>query len=76
MVSDAGDGSQSTYAYNTVSLTPIRICPGKELAENSLFIAIAMTVAAFDISKTRDSTGREVDPVHEYGYGIIRQVVL
>lgn len=52
-----------------------RICPGKELAESTLFIAIAMTAASFDISKAKDESGQEIEPVHEYTPGLLRQVL-
>jgi len=47
-----------------------RICPGMELAMNSLFIAIAMSIAVFDISKAKDENGKEIEPVHEYQAGL------
>lgn len=53
-----------------------RICPGMVLAVNSLFIAIAMSIAVFDISKARDETGKEIDPVHEFQAGLNRQVTI
>lgn len=49
-----------------------RICPGKELADSSLFIAIAMSVAVFDICKSKDKFGNDVEPLHEYVSGLIR----
>lgn len=53
-----------------------RICPGKELADSSLFIAIASSVAVFDIRKARDEKGREIEPVHEYTLGALRCVYI
>lgn len=52
-----------------------RICPGKELAESTMFIAIAMIAASFDISKAKDTLGREIEPVREYSSGLLRQVL-
>lgn len=49
-----------------------RICPGKELADASIFISIAMSLAAFKITKAKDSLGTEIEPVCEYTSGIIR----
>ena len=37
-----------------------------------MFIAVAMTVAAFNIMKAKDDKGREIDPVHEFTAGVIR----
>ena len=51
-----------------------RICPGKELAEGTLFIAIAMTAAVFNISKAKDENGNIIEPVCEYTAGLLRQV--
>lgn len=38
-----------------------RVCPGRFFAENSLYINIAQTLAAFDISKAVGKDGKEVD---------------
>ncbi|KAI5118225.1 hypothetical protein M0805_000721 [Coniferiporia weirii] len=48
-----------------------RICPGKDLADGSLFLSIAMTTSSFNITRERDPFGKEVDPVYEYCSGII-----
>ncbi|KAJ6537204.1 OrdA protein, partial [Mycena vulgaris] len=43
-----------------------RVCPGKELAEASLFVCVAMTLAVFDIG-----AGKGALPVHENTQGTI-----
>jgi len=48
-----------------------RICPGKELADASLFISIAMSLAVFNISKAKDASGNVVELQYEYTNGII-----
>ncbi|KAI5118229.1 hypothetical protein M0805_000725 [Coniferiporia weirii] len=48
-----------------------RICPGKELADGSLFLSIAMTSAVFNISCAKDAVGRDIEPVYEYTPGVI-----
>jgi len=48
-----------------------RICPGMHLAEASLFILIAMSLAVFDITKAVEN-GVPITPVHENTSGIIR----
>jgi len=48
-----------------------RACPGKILAEASVFIACAMALAVFDISKGVDESGREIEPEAEYLDGVI-----
>ncbi|KAF9463803.1 OrdA protein [Collybia nuda] len=47
-----------------------RICPGMHLAEASLFCAIVMSLAVFDITKTVEN-GIEITPVHANTSGII-----
>jgi hypothetical protein len=42
----------------------------------SLYIAIALSAAAFNIGRARDAEGREIIPVNECSPGIIRSVVL
>ncbi|KAK2606571.1 hypothetical protein N8I77_005312 [Diaporthe amygdali] len=39
-----------------------RICPGRRLAEATVFLAIAKVLAVFNISKALDDVGREVEP--------------
>lgn len=51
-----------------------RICPGLEIAQKSLFLAIAASTAVFNISKAKDVSGKEIEPLHEYLHGLIRQV--
>ena len=51
-----------------------RECPGKMLADNTLFIAIAMMLATFDISKAKDESGREIEPDCFYTPGVVRFV--
>ncbi|KAJ7483529.1 cytochrome P450 [Mycena latifolia] len=48
-----------------------RICPGKNMAMASLWITIASMLATLDIKKTRDATGKEVEPSYEYFPGLI-----
>ncbi|TFK49671.1 cytochrome P450 [Heliocybe sulcata] len=48
-----------------------RICPGMRVADASLFISCAMSLAVFDISKPRDEAGNLIEPVVEYSSNII-----
>lgn len=43
-----------------------RVCPGRKLVEDALFLTVAKTLAVFDVSRARDSQGREV----EYRVGV------
>ena len=49
-----------------------RICPGKELAEASLFTEMAMILATFEISKGKDEAGNVIEPSLEMRSGVIR----
>ncbi|KIJ39734.1 hypothetical protein M422DRAFT_257326 [Sphaerobolus stellatus SS14] len=46
-----------------------RVCPGRYMAENSLFIAVASILQNFDITPARDSLGKEVMPEYEWTSG-------
>ncbi|KLO09952.1 cytochrome P450 oxidoreductase OrdA-like protein [Schizopora paradoxa] len=48
-----------------------RICPGKEFADDSLFVAMSMMLALLNIERARDSTGKVIVPEVEYSLGII-----
>jgi cytochrome P450 len=52
-----------------------RICPGRVLADSSLFLTIASSLAAFNIKKALDATGKEVEPKVEFTPGIISHPV-
>lgn len=40
-----------------------RVCPGKRLADESIFLTVAKTLAVFDVLKALDAQGREIEPV-------------
>jgi len=46
-----------------------RTCPGKEFASASVFIAMAMIIATFNISKAKDEFGNDVEALTEYTKG-------
>ena len=48
-----------------------RICPGRHMAESSLFIYMACTLAAFNISKVIDVDGHLIEPKIKWVSGII-----
>lgn len=70
------EGTCIAYAELTVSVTvssPIlRICPGKDLGDASLYVVFSTVLAAFSISKARDNAGKVVEPVVEYLPGVVR----
>ncbi|KAI4727065.1 hypothetical protein E4T49_05178 [Aureobasidium sp. EXF-10728] len=48
-----------------------RICPGRVLADASLFLTFAQSLAVFNISKQVDEQGKVVEPTHEFMGGIV-----
>lgn len=48
-----------------------RICAGRRLAESTVFLAVAKVLATFDISKGRDSQGRDIEPEIGIGPGAV-----
>jgi cytochrome P450 len=48
-----------------------RICPGKVLADSSLYLTFAQSLAAFDIQKAVDESGHIIQPKHTFGCGIV-----
>lgn len=48
-----------------------RICPGRFMARDSLWITIACTLAAFDIRPIKDVDGNPSIPAGEYSWGFL-----
>lgn len=48
-----------------------RICPGQYLADVSLWLTVAYSLAVFDITKGLDENGREIEPTIQFSPGII-----
>ena len=53
-----------------------RICPGRHLADTAVFLAIAYSLWAFDISCPLDQYGRPIKPTGEYTSGLLTSVPL
>ncbi|KIJ08721.1 hypothetical protein PAXINDRAFT_88448 [Paxillus involutus ATCC 200175] len=51
-----------------------RICPGRHLADTSLWMAMASLLWAFDFAKPKDPQGNVVEPNVTYGSGLARSV--
>jgi len=47
-----------------------RICPGRYTADNSLWIAMALILSAFKITKARDEEGKEIDFEPTFTHGV------
>ena len=46
-----------------------RVCPGRYVADNAVFVTIAQSLAVFDISKPVDQAGNVIEPVVEFEPG-------
>lgn len=51
-----------------------RVCPGREMADMSIWLSLARSLAAFDIRKPRDAHGVEIEQVVEYVPGAVTYV--
>ncbi|KAI0655715.1 cytochrome P450 [Cubamyces menziesii] len=48
-----------------------RVCPGRDFADNSIWLVIANVISLFDISKSIDCYGHEVTPAPEFHSGFV-----
>ncbi|KZT18054.1 putative CyP450 monooxygenase [Neolentinus lepideus HHB14362 ss-1] len=48
-----------------------RICPGRHLADATVWAAIALVVAVFDIKKCKDEAGNDIDVLEDYQDGLV-----
>ena len=51
-----------------------RVCPGKQLADNSIFIFVASILSVFTICKEFDKLGNEIRVQPSFGEGLVRYV--
>ena len=52
-----------------------RLCPGREFADATLFLAMASIIATLDIGKARDAEGKEIVPKASFAStSIVRSV--
>jgi hypothetical protein len=49
-----------------------RICPGRHLADTTLWIAIASVLATLTISKAKDKDGNDITPKLQFSSGIVK----
>jgi cytochrome P450 len=52
-----------------------RICPGRELATNSIYLTIAQALAVFSLGKPVDDDGKEVDLIADFQPGVVSHPV-
>ncbi|KAJ6475954.1 cytochrome P450 [Mycena vitilis] len=48
-----------------------RICPGRDMAQWSIWITVASILATFNITKSRDNEGAPIEPTGEYTSGML-----
>lgn len=68
------DGITSSTLWLGLLLIPAshyRICPGQHLADANFWISMATTLAAFNITKSKDAEGREITPSGEYNGSMV-----
>ncbi|KAF5660152.1 hypothetical protein FHETE_9125 [Fusarium heterosporum] len=51
-----------------------RACPGRWIADQTMFLSIAQTLAVFDVKKALDDKGQEIDVRYEQLPGVIARV--
>ncbi|KAF5250652.1 hypothetical protein FOXYS1_14866 [Fusarium oxysporum] len=66
---DEPDPSDFAFGYGR------RICPGRYLAEDSIFMTVARLLAVFDMRKAVDENGKEIDVVIDGTPGLISHPV-
>ncbi|PPQ69644.1 hypothetical protein CVT24_001217 [Panaeolus cyanescens] len=53
-----------------------RICPGRHMSDNALFMIIASTLAVYDIQAPLDANGKPVKPKAEFTSGLLSMTLL
>ncbi|KAL0957956.1 hypothetical protein HGRIS_000136 [Hohenbuehelia grisea] len=48
-----------------------RGCPGQDLGNATMFLTIAMVLSVFNITKAKDASGREIEPIVKFGSGTV-----
>jgi hypothetical protein len=56
----------------TLNDPKFRMCPGRFLALDTMWIVIASTLYCYRMDKALDSRGQEIEPRVEYTTGLIR----
>jgi cytochrome P450 len=49
-----------------------RICPGRYMAQSSIWIAVASLLAGYNITKAVNADGSTIEPSGEYTSGIVK----
>ena len=72
-VLDEGESPHST-SDNLAKLNSYRICAGRFMALNSVFIAIASILQVFELSNPRDESGKEIPVEYDFTSGLFSSV--
>ena len=71
----ASDGGKSfrELIFTVLNIeTPNRICPGRHLADQSVWITITSILASFTISPALSGSGEPIIPSEEFEFGVTR----
>lgn len=69
-------GSWTVITILNRDLHVSRLCPGRFLADSSIWLAAARVIATLDIRKVLDAEGKEITPSAEFISGAVRSVQL
>ncbi|KAJ7600399.1 cytochrome P450 [Mycena floridula] len=72
MPKSEGGGEETFYPVNFG--WGRRICPGRFLAENSTWIAMATMLATFNLNRAIGQDGKEITPKEEFSSSLVRRV--
>ncbi|KAI0697257.1 cytochrome P450 [Cytidiella melzeri] len=64
------EGAGEKFPLNAVFGWGRRICPGRHLADATLWLAFARILAVFNINKAKDAEGRPIDPKIQFEVGL------
>lgn len=62
---------QIVLSFSNSSLLSSSVCPGRDLADLSLFTLLSTSLAIFSISKPKDENGQTIEQVSEWTPGLI-----
>jgi hypothetical protein len=76
----SGDGEWTernvTYLYYKKLTLENRICPGRHLADKSIWIVVATILSTLSISKAKDEKGQEITPEIAFEVTVTAQVLI
>ena len=76
MHSDLGEGlPPNFYLPITLTQTSRRVCPGRHMADNTVWLTIASVLATLTLGKAKDERGKEIEIIGEFTHGAFRYVV-